>query len=234
MNILIIEDDTRLAHSISSTFINNKFANRIDILHTFHDFLNIRGITFYDIILLDICLWEDNKYSWIEILQHIRRHHKNVPIIMISSHSEYIYLEEAFRKGAHDYIIKPFRNRELQIRIQRWFRNYIFSEYFSTKKILNYYEMTYDISSCIFYYRNQEIRLTRSNKYMLLLFLVHRESLLSHEFLTWKIWWYSEDDNSKNLRIKILRLKRQLENIWLHDWIQVIRWEWYMLKKYQN
>lgn len=231
MNVLIIEDDIRLAWNIKDSFEKEKFANRIDIFHSFQDFLKLWSVEFYDIILLDICLWESSEETGIDILHHIRTYNTDIPVIMISSHVEYVFLEQAFQEWAHDYIVKPFRNRELQIRIQRWFRNYIFLEYFATHKTLSYDILTYNITAGIFYIRWKELTLTKSNKYLLLLFLIHRDQLLSSQFLIWKIWWYSESDKDKNLRIKILRLKKQLEKVWLDAWIQTCRGEWYILRK---
>lgn len=231
MNVLIIEDDLCLANNMVDSFMKEKFTNRIDALYSFESFLQLWSIESYDIILLDICLWNMSQKTGIDILTHIRKYNEKIPIIMISSHSEYAFLERAFHQGAHDYIIKPFRNRELKIRIQRWFRNYIFLEYFATHKILKYEEISYNITTSIFYKWEDEIPLTRSNKYLFLLFLIHKEQLLSTQFLIWKIWWNSDVDSQKNLRIKILRLKKQLEYRWISEWIHTCRGEWYMLKR---
>jgi len=70
---------------------------------------------------------------------------------MISSYSDILYLQKSFMLGAHDYLVKPFRIRELQVRIERWFRMYIFSEYYSVKKTLEYQHISYDISRYEFY-----------------------------------------------------------------------------------
>ena len=128
-------------------------------------------------------------------------------------------------------MIKPFRARELQIRIERWFRNYVFSEYFSINKTLEYHEITYDISAYEFYNGDKEIVLSKSNKYLLSLFFIHREKLITQETLVEKIWWHSEKDYEKNLRIKIMRLKEQLKEAGVDSWIHTIRGEWYMFKK---
>lgn len=142
---------------------------------------------------------------------------------MITGHSEYSLMEKAFQSGAHDYIIKPFRSRELQIRIERWFRNYIFLEYYSTHKVLEYYDMTYNVAAYEFYFKAEKINLSRGNKYILSLFFIHKEILLTHTFLIEKIWGFSEDNEQKNLRIKILRLKNELKYIGVESWIQTCR-----------
>lgn len=232
MNILIIEDDLYLASQIKKAFLSYSFANKIVHKESYNDFLHLsESLSVFDTILLDINLWEDDEKTGFHILSHIRKLDKKIPIIIISSHSEYSYLEEAFARGAHDYVIKPFRTRELQIRIERWFRNYIFSEYFSLHNTLEYHEITYDIRAYEFYYKEKKLWLSKGSKYLLSLMLIHREKLLSHDFLVEKIWWWSDKDYEKNLRIRIMRLKDQLKKSWIDSWIQTVRWEWYILKK---
>jgi len=229
MNILIIEDNLTLSKNLEKSFRKNSFANIINILHSFQDFLYNSYIKHYDIILIDICLWENKNTHGIEILKHIRKNDWDIPIIMISSHSEYSFLENAFRNGAHDYIIKPFRCRELQIRVERWFRNYVFFKYFTTEKYISYNGLVYYLEKREFYINDVSIPLSKSSKYILLLLLIHKEKLLSKEFLVWKIWWECKVE-SKNLRVKILRLKKQLDLVWIWSWILTIHGEWYMLQ----
>jgi len=232
MNVLIVEDDIVFASQLSQTFSKSWFANRLEHIISNEEFLSAReSISSYDLILLDISLWTHNQRGWFDILMHIRKINEKIPIIIISSHNEYDFLEEAFTLGANDYVIKPFRNRELQIRIQRWYRNYLFSEYFSITNVIKYKEISYHISPNIFYYNNSKIILSRWNKYLLSLLLIHKEKTLWHSFLIEKIWWYTEKNLSNNLRIRIMRLKYQLKKYELDTWIQTIIWEGYMLKK---
>ncbi len=199
-------------------------------LHTYEQFLCESALGIYDIIILDIMLSEDIKRGWMQILEHIRKQNSKVPIIIMSNISDCEFLEQAFFLWAHDYIIKPFRIRELEIRVQRWFHNYVFQEYYSYEKYLEYHELVYYPAKNQFFYKWYMLNLSRSNKHMLSLFMIHRNRILTHEFLVEKIWWYSDDIEEKNLRIKVLRLKKQLKNISIDTWVQTIRWEWYILQ----
>ncbi len=233
MNVLIIEDDKNLAKSLWATFQKYETTNRISTLHSYDEYLKLPwNVISYDVVLLDIHLGEWYKKAGLEILQHIRRKNHTLPVIMITSHCEYVFLEQAFAYGANDYMIKPFRHRELQIRIQRCFCNYMFSEYFAITKYIEYHELQYDISANSFYiWKTLISNLSRSSKYILCLFLIHKEKLLSHSFLEEKIWWYSENIRPKNIRIKIMRLKNSLSQYHIDSWILNYRGEGFMLKK---
>jgi DNA-binding response OmpR family regulator len=82
----------------------------------------------------------------------------------------------------------------------------------------------------IFLFNWNEIILTKTNKYILLLFISKSENLLWNVYLIEKIWW---DSNliDRNLRVTISRLKKSLEIYWINKWIKNIRWEWYIFKK---
>ena len=234
MNILIVEDDIYFASQIQACFLKYSFSNRIDHIESYEAYIKKTPIiSGYDIVLLDLNLWNynDKNTAGFCILRSIRKYNIYIPIIIISSHSEYALLEEAFQNWAHDYIIKPFRPRELQIRIERWFRNYIFHEYFSINRYLEYYELKYDISAYEFYLREEKIELTKWSKYLFSLFFIHKEKILTHEYLSEKIWGDTEYISQRNTRIKILRLKEQLALIKLDSWIENIHGEGYMFQR---
>lgn len=219
-----------MAKSLHATFSSNSFANIVDILTTFESFLYHDSIECYDIVLVDISLWSKRNRQGIDILKRIRKGNIRIPVIVMSSYSEYSSLQEAFTCWANDYIIKPFRNKELQIRIERWFHNYLFTEYYSINKSINYNNVSYCLSQNEFFLNERKINLSKSSKYIFLLFLIHKESLLTSEYLIRKIWGYKENENL-NLRIKIMRLKKQLKIYGLDSLICTIHWEGYMLIK---
>ena len=231
MNILIVEDDQLLVGQIQKTFKKHGFINRICHIGSYREYLLCSPqINTFDLVLLDINLWMNWQENWFFLLSAIRKNNITIPVVIISSHNEYWFLEKAFALWANDYVIKPFRNRELQIRIQRWFRHYIFSEYFSINNTLNYWKLRYDISAYEFFICDKKMILTKWSKYLFSLFVVHREKILTRDFLINKIWWFSEEDYEKNLRIKIMRLKSILKLYGMDDWIKTIRWEWYLFE----
>ncbi|MCH2189210.1 response regulator transcription factor [Candidatus Gracilibacteria bacterium] len=231
MNILVVEDDIRLSDQIQEVFHTIAPVNQIQVIHSYDEFMSFSSsLGTYDIILLDIMLSEDVNRSGLQILEHIRKIDSQLPVIIMSSISDYQFLEKAFTLGAHDYIIKPFRVRELQIRVQRWFHNYVFSEYYNYEQQLDYDGLTYYPGKNTFHFQTNEIVLSKANRYLLSLFLIHREKLLTQEFLVEKIWGSEELLSTKNLRIKILRLKQQLAPHGIDHWIATTRGEGYIFQ----
>ncbi|MDD5770126.1 MAG: response regulator transcription factor [Candidatus Gracilibacteria bacterium] len=232
MNILIIEDDVFFAEKIGKIFESKIITNRVQILHSFKDFIQqISSISSYDIVLVDIKLGpEARNTDGFEIIKIIRNKGLKLPIVVISGNSEIDGLRYAFELGVNDYIIKPIRLKELEIRVFNWFKNYYLSNISFLGKIHYYKNLSYNIDTNEFYYNQNPIPLTKNNKYILSIFFANPEKLLSESFLVEKIWGDFYLIVNRNLRVNILRLKEGLRPFGIDDWICNIRGEGYLLK----
>lgn len=54
-----------------------------------------------------------------EFLEHIRRQQPDIPVIMMTAFGSVEKAVEAMRKGAFDYILKPFKNEELKLTVRK-------------------------------------------------------------------------------------------------------------------
>jgi len=211
MNILILEDDILFAESLKRCFNKKIMINRIHLLHSFYDFQKeLFNIGAYDMILLDIhFIWE--KQNGIDVVNLIRSKDISVPIVIISSYGDINFLDTAFKAWVNDYMIKPIRFKELEIRVFRWFRNYCYSLFFGTHWEVSYNEISYSFDKNTFYFLWREMKLSKKNKYILFLLLVNARKLVSEEYLQQKIWWDRDGFKQRNIRVYILRLKNDLK-----------------------
>lgn len=231
MNILIIEDDLFLARNLAKLFEKKLDVNRLKIISKFSEFCReFPIINSYDIILVDILLGPLEKKSWLDMIALIREKNKKIPIIVISGYDDLSYLEKAFFLWASDYIIKPFRLNELEIRVQKWLSLYFYPD-LSCYDELNYFWLKYNFSKNEFSYEWKILKLSKKAKYLLLLFLSEPEILLDENYLVEKIWGDVSYIIDRNLRVSIFRLKNMLKPYNLDLWINNVRWEWYIIKK---
>lgn len=230
MNILIIEDNVFLANRIAKVFEAKVVVNRVKVIHSYFDFLEeLSIIASYDIVLVDLKLSEDTReLSGYRIIRAIRDKRVLIPIVVISGFSDIERLRLAFEYGASDYIIKPVRLKELEVRVLHWFRNYYLSNISVVGSVQRYHGLQYDLDRNEFSLNGTVIPLTRNNKYILSLFFSHPEKLLRDSFLIEKIWGDSSMSVERNLRVNILRLKQSLSPFGIHNWIRNIRGEGYM------
>ncbi|MFL6582977.1 MAG: sigma-54-dependent transcriptional regulator [Chthoniobacterales bacterium] len=54
-----------------------------------------------------------------DVLRHIREHHRQTAVILITAYASVETAVEAMKMGAYDYVTKPFKIDELQLTIQR-------------------------------------------------------------------------------------------------------------------
>lgn len=232
MNILIIEDDIYLASNIKKLFKKRVITNLITLISSYEGFIKeLPTIKTYDIIIVDIKLKDLDHQNWLDIVKILRSKNIIVPIIIMSGFNDINLIDEAFEIWANDYITKPFRLQELDLRIMRWFKAYCVNLILSNPQIISYKKIQYKFDTNDFYYKEVKIPLTKKSKFILLQLLLQSEKLITESTLREKIWWDIETIKSRNLRVNILRLKKSLSMFGIDNRIQNKRGEGYILKK---
>ena len=112
-HILIVDDD----HGVRATLEDYLAArgdrvSSIDSGAEIERYLSAGGV---DIVLLDINLPKEDGFS---ILQRVRRHGHDVPVLMLTSRGDQVDKILGLEVGADDYVTKPFDLRELEARIK--------------------------------------------------------------------------------------------------------------------
>ena len=230
MNILIVEDDRNLWKRIHELFSEKNNTNIVTLIATYQEFLEkYHSLGIYDVVLTDLNLWSYSKPEWIEIIKKIREKNTLIPIIVISGYDDIDKIRYSFSVWANDYIIKPVRMKELEIRIIHWIQSSYTFRRDTYDAPMQYWKLSYNIEENNFYYDGKDMDLSKNNKYILSLFFLSPEKVLSEKYLSEKIWGDIVNSGERNLRIRILRLKRQLMPYAIDSWIQNIHAEWYIL-----
>jgi len=68
-----------------------------------------------DLLLLDVAMPEMDGF---EVLQHVRETHPGLPVIMLTARGSEEDRVRGLRKGADDYVVKPFSTSELLARVE--------------------------------------------------------------------------------------------------------------------
>lgn len=109
-NILIVEDDERIAEVLKSYFENADF--RVAVLNNGNTVVSNVQASPPDLVLLDIMLPDKDGMT---ICREIRSF-SNVPVIMVTAMVEDVDRLLGLELGADDYICKPFIPREVVAR----------------------------------------------------------------------------------------------------------------------
>ncbi|MCL7488687.1 MAG: response regulator [Desulfobulbaceae bacterium] len=127
--ILVVDDDQELRENIMEILNTEGFdvraaANGEEALDLFRE-------TPFDLMLLDLIM---PKMGGMEVLSRIKREHPGVKVIMITAYSTVDNAVEAMKKGADDYITKPFKINELSMAVKK---NLAEAEFLACKTILD-------------------------------------------------------------------------------------------------
>nr|WP_299072425.1 sigma-54 dependent transcriptional regulator [uncultured Allomuricauda sp.] len=101
--ILIIEDDTAFCQMLQSFLTKHNFD--ISISYTIKEAKEQLSTSFFDIILSDVRL---PKGDGISFLAHIKEKSPKTQVVLMTGYAEVKSAVDAMKKGAFDYISKPF------------------------------------------------------------------------------------------------------------------------------
>ena len=115
-DILIVDDEADIRLLISGILNDEGYTTRQ--AGTSDAALNALRARQPSLVILDIWL-EGSRLDGMELLDEIRKHHPSVPVVMISGHGNIETAVAAIKKGAYDFIEKPFKADRLLLVIDR-------------------------------------------------------------------------------------------------------------------
>jgi len=147
-------------------------------------------------------------YEGSEFVEKIRNDGSTIPIIFLTAKDKDKEIEEGFEKGADDYITKPFKPKELVLRVQALLRR---SGVISNKKI-KYRDLILNILNHTLTINNNFIELTNLEFRLLHTFIKNPNNTLGRDFLRDEVWGdESINFHDKTINVTINRLKKKID-----------------------
>ena len=196
--LLLVEDNNAIIMGLDFLFKEEGYS--FDVARTCNEADKLITKNKYDIVLLDVFLPDGNGF---EICKKIKKEF-NTPVIFLTAKDEEKDIVYGFDIGADDYVIKPFRNRELISRINNVLRRN------NKGKQIKYKDITIDVDSGRVYKNEQEVLLTKLEYTILLCLFQNQNILISREKLLNDIWDAAGnfvEDNTLTVYIKRIREK---------------------------
>lgn len=154
-----------------------------------------------DLILLDISLPDGNGFDFCKYVKT----ESDIPVIFLTAKEEEADVVKGLDMGADDYIIKPFRNRELVSRIKNVLRRSG-----RGSSLLQCRDITINLETGKVSRGDKEIVLTKLEYKILSAMLAHPGKLFTREEILAGIWDISNNfvnDNTLSVTIKRIREK---------------------------
>ena len=203
--ILVAEDDAPVRNLITTTlkahdykFITAQNGNNAIMEASSHN---------PDIVLLDLGLPD---IDGVEVIERIRTW-SDMPIIVISARSEDKDKIDALDAGADDYLTKPFSVEELLARLRVTQRRLASNRNESTSSVFTNGALRIDYAAGCAYLGEEELHLTPIEYKILCLLAANVGKVLTHTFITQKIWGAAWENNVASLRVFMATLRKKIE-----------------------
>jgi DNA-binding response OmpR family regulator len=205
MNILIVEDDQRLAELIKRALEEQGFATAVAYDGQSGKKLALQNN--YDLIITDIIL---PKINGLDLCKQIRAIKPDIPIIMLTALGTTDDKVEGFDAGADDYLVKPFEMRELLARIRALLKRHHKTAN-NSGNILKYSELEMNLHTKIVKRNETEINLTPKEFKLLEYMLLNPERVLSRVEIAEKVWDTHFDTGTNFIDVYINYLRKKID-----------------------
>ena len=197
--LLLLEDDTMIASGLVYA-LNNEGYEVIHCQNVQSALEQIKTQTF-QLAILDMQLPDGTGFDVSAKLRNT-----DTPIIFLTIVDDEAKIVKAFDDGADDYVVKPFRIRELLARVKRTLQN----RAGAGQEVLRVGRVAIQTEAGKVYVDEKQVELTALEYRLLLIFAMNPSKLLTRTQILEKIWDMDGnfvEDNTLTVYIKRLREK---------------------------
>lgn len=203
MDIFLLEDDSAIGIGLSYSLKNEGYG--VTVAKTVKEALKVIKEKSFSLYILDLTLPDGSGY---DVCTEIKKS-GDLPVIFLTAYDDEVNVIMGLELGADDYISKPFRVKELLVRIKTVLRRYNKD---TADGIINIGNIKINTNEAKVYRNSQEIILTAMEYRLLLTFINNRGIVLTRQKLLEDIWDVAGDFvNDNTLTVYIKRLRDKIE-----------------------
>ena len=205
-SVLVVEDDAPVQNLITTTLKAHEY--RSMTAATGETAVMMASSNSPDIILMDLGLPDADG---VDVIKKIRTW-SDVPIIVISARSDDRDKITALDAGADDYLTKPFSVEELLARLRATARRLSATAGSRSDSVFTNGKLTIDYAAGVAMIDGKEIKLTPIEYKLLCLLAQNVGKVLTHTYITQKIWDAAWESNVASLRVFMATLRKKIES----------------------
>jgi two-component system response regulator MtrA len=200
--VLVVDDDAALAEMLTIVLRAEGFESRVcncgdQALTAFHDFRP-------DVVLLDLML---PGRDGIDVCRDIRAE-SGVPIVMLTARTDTVDVVHGLESGADDYVVKPFKPKELVARIRARVRKYDAA----APETLQIGDLTIDVAGHQVTRSGETISLTPLEFDLLVCLARTPWQVFTREVLLEQVWGYRHAADTRLVNVHVQRLRSKIEH----------------------
>jgi two-component system response regulator MtrA len=200
--VLVVDDDAALAEMLTIVLRKEGFeplvcANGERAVEAFHEFRP-------DVVLLDLML---PGKDGIDVCREIRAE-AGTPIVMLTAKSDTVDVVLGLESGADDYVVKPFKPKELVARIRARVRTHAPA----APEVLEIGDLTIDVPGHRVTRDGEQIALTPLEFDLLVCLARTPWQVFSRELLLEQVWGYRHAADTRLVNVHVQRLRSKIEH----------------------
>jgi two-component system alkaline phosphatase synthesis response regulator PhoP len=207
-SILLVEDEENLHEALK---LNLELDN-YEVTSVYDGIAALKAIQqeYFDLIILDIML---PGLDGIHVTETIRIQNNEVPILILSAKNTSADRVLGLKKGADDYLTKPFNLEELLLRVQKLIeKNKRLQERDSVSEIYTFGKNTIDFRAQEATTRDRErIQLSKKEAMLLKLLIENKNEVVTREKILQAVWGYNVYPTTRTIDNFILNFRKYFE-----------------------
>jgi two-component system, OmpR family, alkaline phosphatase synthesis response regulator PhoP len=165
---------------------------------------------YFDLVILDVMLPE---VDGITVAETIRVHNNQVPILILSAKNTSADRVLGLKKGADDYLTKPFNLEELLLRVQKLIeKNKKMLDKSTVGDVYSFGANTIDFKAQEATIKNGErVQLSKKEAMLLKLLIENRNEVVPREKILQTVWGYNVYPTTRTIDNFILNFRKYFE-----------------------
>ena len=207
-SILLVEDEENLHEALKL----NLELDSYEVTSVYDGVSALKAIQqeYFDLVILDIML---PGLDGIHVTETIRIQNNEVPILILSAKNTSADRVLGLKKGADDYMTKPFNLEELLLRVQKLIeKNKRLQDRDSISEIYSFGKNTIDFRAQEATTKNKErIQLSKKEAMLLKLLIENKNEVVTREKILQSVWGYNVYPTTRTIDNFILNFRKYFE-----------------------
>jgi len=209
LSILLVEDEENLHDALKL----NLELEEYEVTSAFDGAKALKAVEneYFDLIILDVMLPE---LDGISVCESIRLQRNEVPILILSAKNSSADRILGLKKGADDYLTKPFNLEELLLRVHKLINKSkriaskipVADEYFFGRNTINFKALEAGNK------QGKKIALTKKEAMLLKLLIENKNEVVTREKILQSVWGYNVYPTTRTVDNFILSFRKYFED----------------------
>jgi two-component system alkaline phosphatase synthesis response regulator PhoP len=208
LSILLVEDEENLHEALKL----NLELEGYEVSSAFDGLSAVKAVQqeYFDLVILDIML---PGMDGLTVLESIRIQHNEVPILILSAKNSSADRVTGLKKGADDYLTKPFNLEELMLRVHKLIqKNKKLKEKDSIGDSYQFGSNKIDFKAQEATTRDgQKIQLSKKEAMLLKLLIENKNEVVPREKILQTVWGYNVYPTTRTIDNFILNFRKYFE-----------------------